>query len=56
MEIDSSGDSCWLYDYGFDDISVAAAADFMVADSADFTWVPSNMKWVWFCISLYIVH
>ncbi|XP_057457979.1 transcription factor ILR3-like [Lotus japonicus] len=44
MEIDSSGDSCWLYDYGFDDISVAAAADFMVADSADFTWVPSNMN------------
>ncbi|KAL1298940.1 transcription factor bHLH115 [Arachis hypogaea] len=38
MDIDSSGGtSNWLYDYGFDNISVA---DFMAPDSAAFTWLP----------------
>ncbi|RDX77650.1 Transcription factor ILR3 [Mucuna pruriens] len=36
----SGGSSCWLYDYGFD-ISVAAA-DFMAADSAGFSWGPQS--------------
>ncbi|KAJ1382487.1 Myc-type, basic helix-loop-helix [Sesbania bispinosa] len=40
MDIDSSGASCWLYDYGFD-ISIAAA-DFMAADSGGFSWVPQT--------------
>ncbi|KAK7272314.1 hypothetical protein RJT34_28827 [Clitoria ternatea] len=37
-------DSCssgWLYDYGFEDISVAGA-DFIPSDSVGFTWVPQS--------------